>query len=66
MKATIEIEVNKHFGQVYIKFPETGHCCDSVLEPFELKSKDATLAALHEIISEYIDTDIKNELEEDD
>lgn len=66
MKAIIEIEVNRHFGQVYIKFPEAGHCCDSTLEPFELKSKDATLAALHEIISEYIDTDIKNELEEDD
>lgn len=41
MKATIEIEVNKHFGQVYIKFPETGHCCDSVLEPSELEDTDS-------------------------
>lgn len=63
MKAIIDIEINDNFGQVYIKFPDTGHCCDSVLEPSELKDTDSTLEAIHEIVNEYIDNDIKRELE---
>ena len=63
MKAIIEIEVTKNFGQVYIKFPETGHCCDSVLEPSELEDTDSTLEAIREIVGDYIDNDIKRELE---
>lgn len=63
MKAIIEIEVTKNFGQVYIKFPETGHCCDSVLEPSELEDADSTLEAIREIVNDYIDNDIKRDLE---
>lgn len=63
MKAIIEIEVTKNFGQVYIKFPETGHCCDSVLEPSELEDADSTLEAIREIVDDYIDNDIKRDLE---
>lgn len=63
MKAIIEIEVTKNFGQVYIKFPETGHCCGSVLEPSELEDADSTLEAIREIVDDYIDNDIKRDLE---